>query len=189
MRRTKASSDVSSDTVTGSHEGSFSVSTLNSEPVLKIEREEGAFRLRPAGSWTADYATVLEEIYDRFKPSLAEAGAIHIDIVGITSLDTLGAWILEKIQRRSLQLGRSADIKGISKRYAELIAEVKQLNRRKPVPVAPVNPLLLRLEGIGRSSLGALEDVFVFFQMLGASRVLRLSTRSALRNSTPRSRM
>ena len=140
---------------------------MNLEPVLKIEGQEGAFRLCPAGSWTAAYASVLEEIYDHLKPSLQQASSVRIDIAGITSLDTLGAWILEKIQRRSVQLGHQTDVEGIPTRFTELIAEVKQVNRKKSLPATHQNPLLLRLEGIGRSSSDALEDVLVFFQMLG----------------------
>ena len=141
---------------------------MNSKPVLKTVIEEGALRLRPAGSWTAAHAPALEEIYNRLEQSLQEAAAIHIDIAGITNLDTLGAWLLEKIQRRSLQQGHPADMEGISARYAELIAEVKQVNRRSSTTSEDGNALILRLEAIGRSSIGALEDVIVFFQMLGA---------------------
>ena len=149
---------------------------LNSAPVLTTSRDGSEFRLHPAGSWTVAHAPALEEIYNRLQPGLQEAAAIHIDIAGITNLDTLGAWLLEKIQRRSLQEGRPADMAGISAQYAELIAEVKQVNRRKPAPYGGGNPLILRLEAIGRSSIGALQDVFVFFQMLGALSVALAKT-------------
>lgn len=129
----------------------------------------GAFRLCPSGSWTASHASALEAIFERLQPDLHNSASVFIDIAGVSNLDTIGAWILEKIRRRSLELGHPASIDGISQRYTELIAEVKQLNRRNRAPLAPVNPILQRLEDIGRSSLGVLGDVSIFLQMLGAT--------------------
>ena len=143
-------------------------SILDLKPSLEMTLEEGALRLCPAGSWTAAHATALEEIFSDLSQKVSEVVAVQIDIAGITALDTLGAWILEKIQRRSILLGQKVQAKGIPQRFAGLINEVRLLNRRQPAAAARQNPLLLRLEGIGRSSVGALEDVSVFFQMLGA---------------------
>ena len=83
-------------------------------------------------------------------------------------LDTLGAWLLEKISRRAAASGRPTDIVGVADNYAGLIAEVHQVNRRNPAPVPALNPVAAKLNDIGRGTVGAREDVAVFLQMLGS---------------------
>ncbi len=86
----------------------------------------------------------------------------------VRELDTLGAWLLEKMSRRVLQAGHPATVAGADNRYAGLIDDVRLVNRRKPVSRAVQNPVLARLEAVGRSTFSAAEDVSVFLQMLGA---------------------
>jgi phospholipid/cholesterol/gamma-HCH transport system permease protein len=49
-----------------------------------------------------------------------------------------------------------------------LLEDIRQVNRRKPASLPIQNPVLERLETIGRSAFSATEDVSVFLQMLGA---------------------
>ena len=57
---------------------------------------------------------------------------------------------------------------GVAGRYEGLIEDIRQVNRRKPASRPVQNPVLERLETIGRSTFGAAEDISVFLQMLGA---------------------
>ena len=86
----------------------------------------------------------------------------------VRELDTLGAWLLEKISRHTLEAGHPATVVGVADRYAGLIEDVRQINRRKPANRVAQNPVLERLEAIGRSTFGAAEDISAFLQMLGA---------------------
>ena len=86
----------------------------------------------------------------------------------VRELDTLGAWLLEKMSRRALDAGHPATIVGVASRYTGLIEDVRQVNRRKPVGRASSNPVLAQLEALGRSTFSAAEDLSVFLQMLGA---------------------
>jgi phospholipid/cholesterol/gamma-HCH transport system permease protein len=45
---------------------------------------------------------------------------------------------------------------------------VRQVNRRTPAPPAPRNPIVAKISDIGRTTIGASEDVSAFLQMLGA---------------------
>ena len=141
---------------------------MSSEPVLNIASEGDALNLRPSGSWTATHASALEHLYETVSPKLSRAGAIRVDLTNVGELDTLGAWLLEKIARHAPRLGPPADVIGISDRYAGLIAEVNQVNRRKPAAEKPENPIIVRLEQLGRYAAGITEDVAIFLQMLGA---------------------
>jgi phospholipid/cholesterol/gamma-HCH transport system permease protein len=124
--------------------------------------------LSPSGSWTAAYAASLEKLFDGVSSRLQQAKILRIDMAGVRELDTLGAWLLEKMSRRALESGHSANAVGIADRYAGLIEDVRQVNRRKPANPAVQSPILARLEGVGRSAFSAAEDVSVFLQMLGA---------------------
>ena len=89
-------------------------------------------------------------------------------MAGVRELDTLGAWLLEKISRRVTSAGHRADVVGVADNYAGLIEEVRQVNRRNPAPVRPLNPVVARLNDVGRAAIGAREDVRLFLQMLGS---------------------
>ena len=89
-------------------------------------------------------------------------------MVDVRELDTLGAWLLEKISRRASESGRPATIVGVAGRYQGLIDDVRRVNRRKPLSPPIQNPVLARLEALGRSTFNAAEDISVFLQMLGA---------------------
>lgn len=78
---------------------------MSSEPVLNIASEGDALNLRPSGSWTATHASALEHLYETVSPKLSRAGAIRVDLSNVGELDTLGAWLLEKIVRHAPRLG------------------------------------------------------------------------------------
>jgi phospholipid/cholesterol/gamma-HCH transport system permease protein len=125
-------------------------------------------QLSPRGSWTAAYAASLESLFDEVSPRLQQAKILKIDMADVRELDTLGAWLLEKMSRRTLAAGHSATVNGVADRYVGLIDNVRQINRRKPATRVPKNPVLDRLEAIGRSTFGVADDLPAFLQMLGA---------------------
>jgi len=136
--------------------------------VLTAVSSGDALELRPAGSWTAANATTLERLSNDVAPQLDRAAAVKLDMAGVRELDTLGAWLLEKIARRAASGGHAADITGIADNYAGLIDEVRQVNRRTPAPAPAPNPVVAKLGDIGRATIGSREDVAAFLQMLGA---------------------
>jgi phospholipid/cholesterol/gamma-HCH transport system permease protein len=139
-----------------------------SEPALSAIESNGGLELRPMGSWTAAHAAAMENLYDCILPRLSFSGRLKLDMASIAELDTLGAWLLEKITRRAIQSGHPADVVGILEHQAELVAEVREVNRRKRIPQARGNPFLNWLERFGRSAVSGTEEVAIFLQMLGA---------------------
>ena len=141
---------------------------LTTAPLLTATSSGDALELRPAGSWTASNAVALERLSNDIAPKLDRAAAVKVDIAGVRELDTLGAWLLEKMSRRATAAGRRADIVGIAENYAGLIDEVRQVNRQTPAPVQARNPVVAKLQDIGRATIGSKEDIAAFLQMLGA---------------------
>ena len=120
--------------------------------------------LRPGGSWTAANVTALEGLSNGIAAELDRSRAVKLDMTGVSELDTLGAWLLEKISRRAPR----AEMVGVPDNYAGLIEEVRQVNRHNPAPAPAQNPLVAGVSDLGRAAIGSMEDVTVFLQMLGA---------------------
>ncbi|MBS0530313.1 MAG: ABC transporter permease, partial [Proteobacteria bacterium] len=128
----------------------------------------GLLELRPSGSWTAANAAVLERLSNDVTPQLDRSGAVKLDMAEVHELDTLGAWLLEKIARRAALAGHRTDVVGVANNHAGLIEEIREVNRHNPVPPRALNPIVAKISDVGRSAIGAREDVTVFLQMLGS---------------------
>jgi phospholipid/cholesterol/gamma-HCH transport system permease protein len=141
---------------------------LSSVPLLGEATLGDTLELMPTGSWTAGHARALESLFDVVSPGFQQIKGLKIDMSGVGELDTLGAWLLEKMSRRARASGHSVDVVGVADRYAGLIEDVKLVNREKPTSLVRPNPVLARLETIGRSTFSATKDASVFLQMQGA---------------------
>jgi phospholipid/cholesterol/gamma-HCH transport system permease protein len=141
---------------------------LATTPLLTAVSSGDALELRPAGSWTASNAAILERLSNDVSPQLDRAAAVRVDFAGVRELDTLGAWLLEKLSRRATSAGRRAETVGIADNYSGLIDEVRQVNRQPQALTPARNPVIAKLSDIGRATIGSQEDIEAFLQMLGA---------------------
>lgn len=144
------------------------ITPLTVAPLLATSATDGILELRPGGSWTAAHATILEKLIETVTPQLDQAKSLKIDMAGVRELDTIGAWLLEKLSRRGGMTNQSTQVTGIADNFAGLINEVHRVNRRNPKPRPAQNIALVKLDQIGRSTTGMSEDVAVFLQMLGS---------------------
>ena len=124
--------------------------------------------LRPGGSWTAANVRALESLSDAVTPQLDRPKKVKVDMAEVRELDTLGAWLLEKMSRRVTSAGHRAYIVGVADNHAGLIEEVRQVNRHNPAPASARNPVVVKVSDVGRSAVDATEDLAVFLQMLGS---------------------
>ena len=141
---------------------------MPSEPLLTATPSGDVLELHPGGSWTAANVTTLEALSDAVTEQLDRSKSIKVDMAGVRELDTLGAWLLEKISRRVTSAGHRADVVGVADNYVGLIEEVRQVNRRDPAPPPAQNPVVVWVSDIGRSAVGATEDVSAFLEMMGS---------------------
>jgi phospholipid/cholesterol/gamma-HCH transport system permease protein len=135
-------------------------------PLLTATTSGDALELRPSGAWTAANAATLEVLSGSLDAEIDRAPKLKLDMAGLGELDTLGAWLLEKLSRRAA--GHPAEIVGVADNFAGLIEEVHQVNRHNPPPQRLPNPVLAKLDEIGRATIGARQDITAFLQMLGA---------------------
>ena len=83
-------------------------------PLLTATPSGDALELRPGGSWTAANVTTLEALSDAVTPQLDRSKSVKVDMTGVRELDTLGAWLLEKLSRRATSAGHRADMIGVA---------------------------------------------------------------------------
>lgn len=142
--------------------------SLNGEPLLAAMLSGRVLELRPAGSWIAANVSKLEALSRSVKADVDRSRAVKLDMSGVSELDTLGAWLLEKLSRRGSSADSPTEIVGMANNHSGLMEEVRQVNRHNPAQVPAPNPALLRLDDLGRATVGAREDMVIFLQMLGA---------------------
>jgi phospholipid/cholesterol/gamma-HCH transport system permease protein len=136
-------------------------------PVLSGTTTDGRLDLAAGGPWTAAHADALERLVDEAAPQVAAARRISLDMAGVEALDTIGAWLLERLVRSSDRDGRHAQYTGLSPRYRGLIDELHGVNlHRRPSPKA-ASLLWSMLDRVGRAAAGLMSDLLVFLAMFG----------------------
>jgi phospholipid/cholesterol/gamma-HCH transport system permease protein len=137
---------------------------LPTVPQLLATPSGDVLQLRPGGSWTAANVTALESLSNGVAAELDPSKSVTLDMAGVSELDTLGAWLLEKISRRA----RRAEVIGVPEQYAGLIEGLREVNRHNPAAQPAPNPILAKVSDLGRAAIGSTEDITVFLQMLGS---------------------
>ncbi len=141
---------------------------MASTPLLTATPIGDGLELRPGGSWTAANVNSLEVLSEGVTAEIDRSKTVKFDMNGLSELDTLGAWLLEKLSRRVMSGGHRIEVVGVADNYAGLIEEIRQVNRHNPAPVRAPNLVLVKLSEIGRYAVSATDDVTVFLQMLGS---------------------
>jgi phospholipid/cholesterol/gamma-HCH transport system permease protein len=91
-----------------------------------IANEEGSGALVARGAWTVANVELLERLCTSALPKG------RIDLGGVTALDTVGAWLFEKLARSGATDSTEAVFVGASPSYSALLHEVRELNRGEP---------------------------------------------------------
>src|SRR6202041_4083351 len=91
---------------------------LAAAPQLTAKASGDVLELRPGGSWTAANVATLEALSGAVTAQIDRSQTVRLDIAGVRELDTLGAWLLEKMSRRATSAGRRADGVGAGDNYA-----------------------------------------------------------------------
>jgi phospholipid/cholesterol/gamma-HCH transport system permease protein len=136
-------------------------------PVLDSTMSAGRLDLVAAGAWTAAHAEMLERLVDGVASQVAGASQISLDIGKVDALDTIGAWLLERLVRRPDRDRSKAEFVGVSPRYHGLIEEMHAVNLGPRAPARAPNPVLAVLESIGRAAAGSVSDLIMFLGMFG----------------------
>ena len=140
---------------------------MNGNPTLEQVNVGAGLALRAAGQWTVHHAPDLEKIVEDTERLKGRPDNIVIDVSQVSSLDTFGAWLIERLRRSLTQGGVEPNVAGLSANYASLVNEVRQV---KPgiVHKRQRQTLLGMLDGIGRSVVEVGGTLVGLIGMLGA---------------------
>jgi len=140
---------------------------VNGDPTLERIAKGNGIALRAAGAWTARHASELELMVADAERLTGSRANIFIDVSQVSSLDTFGAWLIERLRRSLTQGDIEAKIAGLSANYSSLVDEVRRVRAVPAAGLAPVT-ILGMLDGIGRSVAGIGGTLLSLVDMLGA---------------------
>jgi phospholipid/cholesterol/gamma-HCH transport system permease protein len=136
-------------------------------PILNSTMVADRLRLAPAGAWTAAHSQVLEKLVDAAAPQAAGAKGVAIDMAGVRELDTLGAWLLERLRRSPNLPDPDAQFIGLPVHYSGLIAAIHRVNLHNASPPSPPNRLWAAFDSVGRAAVKMTSDAGSFLDMFG----------------------
>jgi phospholipid/cholesterol/gamma-HCH transport system permease protein len=141
---------------------------MGSEPLLSCNNAVGRLKIAASGSWTVEYSDGLQRHVDEIAPAVMRSQHTDINLSAVQELDTLGAWLLERLRRCANEHGHEATFVEIASRHRGLLEEVQQVNRATKPTRVESNKLLLALQSIGRTTLSTKETLDTFLHMFGA---------------------
>jgi phospholipid/cholesterol/gamma-HCH transport system permease protein len=121
-----------------------------------------------SGPWTAAQSASLERLLAALPSIEPQRRNVVIDISGIEHLDTLGAWLLERVIRGYQLQELKPTFVGVPEQFRGLLEKVHDVNRRPPIQRTEKNKLTATLESIGRATVALYIDFKFFLAMLGA---------------------
>jgi phospholipid/cholesterol/gamma-HCH transport system permease protein len=140
---------------------------VNAEPLLNSMIRSDRLELAAVGSWTAAHSEVLERLIGSVPPQSSIARGMAIDMAGVQELDTLGAWLLERLIRRWRESGKEAEFTRLPDHYRGMLEEVREVNRRPQTPRKTPSWLFANLDTLGRSAVNFKNDLLAFLEMFG----------------------
>ena len=138
------------------------------DSVLNSTIAGNSLELSPVGAWTAAYSQTLDERLTAVAPQISAARNLTINMAGIRELDTLGAWLLERLVRSCVQRKIEVQFLGLPDRYRGLFDQVSRVNRRTGELEGGKNIFLAGLERIGQSAIALFAKSITFLDMLAA---------------------
>src|SRR5580658_8145182 len=150
-----------------SGESTQGVGIVKGDPTLERIAQGNGLALCAAGSWTARFAPVLEQIVTDAEKLTGSRPNIFIDVSQVAKLDTFGAWLIERLRRSLTQGGVEAKIAGLSANYSSLVDEVRRVKASPAVGTSAMT-ITGMLDQIGRNVAGFGTTLVGLVDMLGA---------------------
>jgi phospholipid/cholesterol/gamma-HCH transport system permease protein len=141
------------------------------EPLLETTLRGDRLELVASGPWTGTHVAALERLIEAAAEKTAPARYVVVDMAEVAALDTLGAWLIERILRGAVARGQQAEFARLPERYKGLFGELRRVNRRPHAPRMRLNPLLAGLDAVGRAVVGTKDEFRPFVEMFGAMAV------------------
>ncbi len=102
------------------------------EPQAIFRDDAGTLAVALAGSWSADRAPRLEKLVGEIAGRLQHGARARLDLSDVSRLDTLGAYVLNRLKARQERDGASIEIVSSRPEHGILLAEVQIHDEDKP---------------------------------------------------------
>jgi phospholipid/cholesterol/gamma-HCH transport system permease protein len=150
-------------TTSGARIGSMHMTPTLITSVMNADRLE----LVATGSWTAANAECLASLVDVAARDAARARSITIDMTSVEQLDTLGAWLLERLTRSSTRDGKGTRFDGLKAQHRGLIAEMHRVNLQPQRPVEKPSRAIMVFDKVRRATLDLRSEAVQLVRLLG----------------------
>ncbi|HEV7259788.1 MAG TPA: MlaE family lipid ABC transporter permease subunit [Bosea sp. (in: a-proteobacteria)] len=104
------------------------------EPQAVFRDDAGTLAVVLAGSWSADRAPRVERLAEEIAGRVAKASHARLDLSAVSRLDTLGAYVLNRLKHQQEAAGAAVEIVSKQPEHGVLLAEVAVHDERQPEP-------------------------------------------------------
>jgi phospholipid/cholesterol/gamma-HCH transport system permease protein len=94
------------------------------EPQAVFRDDAGTLSVKLAGSWSADRAPRVEALIAEIGERMQQGKAAQLDLSAVTRLDTLGAYVVNRLKAEQEAAGASVDVVSKKPEHAVLLAEI-----------------------------------------------------------------
>jgi phospholipid/cholesterol/gamma-HCH transport system permease protein len=140
---------------------------MSPEPALNGTVSAERLEFAAAGSWTAAHSETLERLVDVARLENGNARSVAVNMAGVQQLDTLGAWLLERMMRHWRERGQDAEFVQLPEHFRGLLDRMREVNSQPGSLRAKPNRVISALDTLGRTTVRFKDDALAFLDMLG----------------------
>ncbi len=104
------------------------------EPQAVFRDDAGTLVVVLAGSWSADRSPRIESLVEEIAERVAKAPRARLDLSAVDRLDTLGAYVLNRLKHQQEAAGGAVEIVSKRPEHGVLLAEVGVHDHQQPAP-------------------------------------------------------
>ncbi|PTM38803.1 ABC transporter permease [Bosea sp. 124] len=105
------------------------------EPQAVFRDDAGTLAVALAGSWSADRAPRIESLATEIAERIAKASRARLDLSAVVRLDTLGAYVLNRLKHEQETGGAAVEIVSRRPEHSVLLAEIDAHDHKKSPPI------------------------------------------------------
>ena len=141
-------------------------STTANDPPLSWTTRGDALSAIASGAWTSANSDRLERLTDSL--GRESASSLTLDVAGVETLDTFGAWLIERVVREADVRGQSTRLAAVPDQYRDLLTALNHTNRRGAVAPTGGGALVRWSRALAVWAVAIREDAVATVAMLGA---------------------
>ncbi|MEN5298151.1 ABC transporter permease [Brucella sp. TWI559] len=142
----------------------------NVAPKIDLAEQDNLRLINLSGHWISQNVGVVDKKMRELEKIGGSQAAI-INVAGVESLDTAGAWLIERLRHRLLSQKIDVELQGVKPAWLPLVEEVgKSVERTLDVPQTKKPFLFIKmLDSIGRGVTSMFQDFLMAMHILGAT--------------------